>query len=151
MACLMGIDPGKNGAICVVDRENGVHFFLLKEFLANDLKGIHYRDGISCAYLEKAQAMPGQGVSSMFNYGTRYGRIMGWLEMLFIPYVLVPPQTWTKEMHQGCTGNTSKDKSKQAIQRLFPNEDFCLPGKKKIHEGLMDARLIAEYGRRVYK
>jgi len=153
-ARIMGIDPGKQGAVCVVDTDQGsVHLELLSNFdskpstFTTFLK-IHEVDII---YLEKAQAMPGQGVSSMFSYGMGFGRLIGWIEMTETPYILVTPQTWTKEIHKGCTGKTSKEKSRQALLRLFPNENLCVGRSKKPHEGLMDARLICEYGRRVYK
>lgn len=103
--------------------------------------------GVKHAFVEKAQAMPGNGSVSMFTYGTSFGRIIGWLETLGVPMTLVPPQTWQKMMHMGCTGKP-KDRSRQAVRRLFPRENLIPHGCIKLHDGLADAMLIAEYGRR---
>ncbi len=152
--CVMGIDPGKQGAVCVVNVNEGtVDLELLSNF---DFKPTLFRDyvtqrEVNFIYLEKAQAMPKQGVSSMFTYGTGFGRLIGWIEMVEIPYMLVSPHIWTKEMHKGCNGANSKERSQQAVRRLFPQENFFVGNSKKIREGFMDARLICEYGRRIYK
>lgn len=152
--CVVGIDPGKEGAVCVVSNDPvTVDLVLLKDFMD---KPRRFRDFIDFhkpnhVYLEKAQSMPAQGVSSVFTYGTGFGQIIGWLEMLEVPYMLVSPHIWTKEMHKGCTGKDGKAKSQMAVRALFPDEDLSAEGAKKIHPGYMDARLIAEYGRRIYR
>lgn len=146
---VMGIDPGIKGAIAVIGDEV-TEFWLLKEIVEQKTK--HFDDiirayGIDHCFLEKAQAMPGQGVSTTFNYGVGFGRIIGWLEILAVPFTLVPPQTWQKMMHLGCSGEP-KDRSRQAVTRLFPRENLVPNGCVKLHDGLADALLLAEYGRR---
>lgn len=101
-------------------------------------------------YIEKSQSMPGQGVVSIMTYGTGFGRILGWFDMLYLPYTLVSPRTWTKEMHAGCTGNDAKAKSLQAVRRLFPNENLVVDKCRTPHKGVIDALLIAEYGYRKF-
>ena len=149
---IMGIDPGKEGAIALISGDPITsRFWLLREVSAQDIQSIKDNYDVHHAYVEKAQPMPGQGVCSMFNYGFGFGRLLGWLEAATVPFTLVHPRTWTKEMHKGCTGKNAKEKSSQAVRQLFPSEKLSLDDKVKLHPGLIDARLIAEYGRRVFR
>jgi len=88
--------------------------------------------------------MPGQGVSSMFNYGMGYGIYKGIFAALDIPFQEVPPVKWKREF------SLDKDKSKsiQAAKQLFPKEAINLLKSK---DGRSEALLLAEYGRRKYK
>jgi crossover junction endodeoxyribonuclease RuvC len=102
------------------------------------------------AFLEKAQAMPGQGVSSMFSIGNGYGIMRGLLTGLGIPHTLVHPKTWQKVMFQDLPKSDTKAMSTVIAGRLWPSEDWrATPKCKKAHDGLTDAACIAEYGRRV--
>ncbi len=151
---LAGIDPGIHGAVAIVHPDNNeADLWLLSEFMDNptQFKKVIDIHEVKHIYIEKAQSMPFNGGVTMLNYGTGFGRIIGWIEMLQIPYTMIRPQIWTKEMHRGVGGDDAKTKSEIAARRLFPTENLCLPGKKKMHSGMMDARLIAEYGKRVHK
>lgn len=101
-----------------------------------------------CA-LERSQSMPGQGVVSVFNYGVGFGLLQGLLSALKIPYELIPPTSWTKDLHAGLPQSAKpKEKSRTAAERLFPGLDLRAPGGRVPHEGLIDALLIAEWARR---
>lgn len=153
--CVIGIDPGKQGAIALLSNDPETCFFWLladvERGIGMSFEEIIRRYDVQHAYIEKAQAMPHQGVVSMFTYGVGFGKLLGWCEMLSLPYTLVPPRTWTKEIHQGCAGESAKIKSSQAVKRLFPKEDLKGLGSTRLHPGLIDALLIAEYGRRMFK
>lgn len=146
---VFGIDPGAEGAVAV-GGERDIHTVeLLKEVTPDWIRQVHHGVSHCHVYLEKAQAMPGQGVSSMFNYGVGFGTIIGWLEALKLPYTLVTPREWTKELHKGCTGETAKEKSLMAARRLFPMMKLeASERSRKPHAGIIDALLICEYGRR---
>ncbi len=140
---IIGIDPGQKGAAAILlPQSTQVH--TLEVF---DLK--HLRVGTHI-FLEKAHAMPKQGVSSMFNYGVGFGRLIGWIEAMGVPYTLVTSPQWMKVMHQGCDGKlTTKERSFQACARLFPGVNLLATDRsKKPHDGMAEALLIAEYGRR---
>ncbi len=152
---IIGIDPGKQGAIALLSKDlKTVLFWLMSE--VEERKSPPFEDivkgyGVVHAYIEKSQAMPGQGVTSMFTYGMGFGKILGWCEMLSLPYTLVPPRTWTKEIHKGVSGETAKERSLHAAKRLFPGERLLASKNSvRLHPGLVDALLIAEYGRRIY-
>ena len=95
MELWVGIDPGIRGGVAAVD-SNGS---LQEAFLLQGEARVFYEWAskpdiqIKHVYLEKAQPMPKQGVSSIFNYSNGWGQLQGVLIALNggIPYTLVPP------------------------------------------------------------
>ena len=76
-----------------------------------------------------------------------FGFIQGVLKAYGIPYELVTPQKWKKEF--SCTSD--KNTSIEVCKRLFPNVNLKATDRcKKYHDGMAEALLIAEYGRRHY-
>jgi crossover junction endodeoxyribonuclease RuvC len=153
----IGIDPGKNGGIAVINDKfpKPVNITVYK-YSDDDLidvidvctKGssiaVHRDEEIKCV-LEKVNAMPGQGVVSMFNFGQNFGFIQGVLKAYEIPFELVPPQKWKKEFSVTSDKNTSIEVAK----RLFPGVNLKATEKcKKDHDGMAEALLMAEYARR---
>lgn len=101
-------------------------------------------------FLEKAQAMPGQGVTSMFSIGNGYGIMRGILAAKKIPHTLVHPKTWQKVMFKDVSKEDTKAASVRVAKQLFPQIDWKATDRcRKAHDGLTDAALIAEYGRRL--
>lgn len=150
--CVMGIDPGAKGAVAILSNDPPTRLvWLLSEMSPSIFSEIVKQYEPQHVYLEKAQAMPGQGVSSMFTYGQGFGRLLGWVEMLEIPYTLIAPREWTKDIHKGCIGKDAKEKTLQAMKRIFPKESFLAERGRVPHMGIVDAYAIAEYGRRIFK
>lgn len=158
----IGIDPGKTGAMVLNDegkiRETTAIPLIGKEVDVNGinkwLENYFYLSAI-LIILEKGQAMKKQGVTSMFNYGRTCGLIEGVIVGNGWPYVLMPPQTWQKEMFVGTPAMRGKTKVKPkeraliAATRLWPDEDWRKSERAtKPHDGIIDAALIAEYARR---
>lgn len=148
MSVSIGIDPGKTGAIAVMD-DDGI--LCLEPFNVDKYVDVLSYVGRSTSAkdikvcLEKVGAMPGQGVVSMFNFGHNFGVIEGILSALRIPYQLVPPQTWKKEF--SLTGD--KAKSIEVCKKLFPWVDLrATERSRKPSDGLAEALLMAEYARR---
>lgn len=148
MSVSIGIDPGKTGAIAVMD-DDGI--LCLEQFNVDKYVDVLSYVGRSTSAkdikvcLEKVGAMPGQGVVSMFNFGHNLGVIEGILSALRIPYQLVPPQTWKKEF--SLTGD--KAKSIEVCKKLFPWVDLrATERSRKPSDGLAEALLMAEYARR---
>lgn len=148
MSVSIGIDPGKTGAIAVMD-DDGI--LCLEQFNVDKYVDVLSYVGRSTSAkdikvcLEKVGAMPGQGVVSMFNFGHNLGVIEGILSALRIPYQLVPPQTWKKEF--SLTGD--KAKSIEVCKKLFPWVDLrATERSRKPSDGLAEALLLAEYARR---
>lgn len=148
MSVSIGIDPGKTGAIAVMD-DDGI--LCLEQFNVDKYVDVLSYVGRSTSAkdikvcVEKVGAMPGQGVVSMFNFGHNLGVIEGILSALRIPYQLVPPQTWKKEF--SLTGD--KAKSIEVCKKLFPWVDLrATERSRKPSDGLAEALLMAEYARR---
>ncbi len=165
MIVFVGIDPGLSGAVAMVGHgsvtgsgyrtwdaptaKDGKHTVLLPVEMKRILC-LAAGAGHECVvFIEKVHAMPKQGVSSSFNFGTGFGLWIGICAGLGLRYELVTPQRWQKEMLAGMQGG--KDASCIRAQELFPEADLKRgPRSKKLHDGRADALLICEYGRRTY-
>jgi hypothetical protein len=99
----------------------------------------------SRVFIESVASRPGQSVVAMFSFGAGWGLVRGICAGMGLPYELVRPQEWQGEMLKG----QPKCSEYLVSSRLWPNADWCASGRfQKPHSGLVDAALIAEYGRR---
>lgn len=149
----IGIDPGNTGAIALLGEDGDLVAVHDMPLMANGKKQqvnaaelcriiCDIRDSSESAlmcHVEKVSAMPGQGVSSMFNFGMGFGVIQGVIAGAGLPYTLVTPQAWKKRA--GLLGK-DKDMARTVAQQLYP--DAPLGRKKDI--GRADAILIARFG-----
>lgn len=163
----IGIDPGqKGGIVAITDNRKVIVSEVMptiggKEIDAPGLREILY--SLKCqateqnvpitAFLEKVRARPGQGVVSMFTFGRGLGIVEGVIAGLQIPSQQVIPGTWVKEMHEGLDLRLNpKARSLLVVRRLYPNLNLLATTKSKnMHDGLIDAALIATYGMRKLK
>lgn len=149
---IIGIDPGCTGAIVAMDdsgailghipmptladgkksRVNGAAMVaFLQEFYGRPVKAV----------IERVQAMPGNGVSSMFTFGHSAGVVQGVIEGMGIPYQMVTPQAWKKRA--GLIGS-DKDAARSRAIQMYPGlRVLDLKGKG---QAVADAILIARYG-----
>lgn len=143
----IGIDPGNNGGLAWIKDSGKAHAERLSlTTLASRLRVVT-KNGMtpSVCYLEQVHAMPKQGTVSTFSFGQNYGFIIGTLEAVGVRYELVAPQKWKKAM--GVTAN--KETSVRKCQELFPGINLKATARsRKDHDGMAEAVLIAEYGRR---
>ncbi len=141
----LGIDPGIAGGIAFLFPADGDLLVydiptVGGEVDIDTLAGILVTHGkIGMATIERAQAMPKQGVSSTFKYGVAYGSLRAAVTMCRIPYQLVSPRIWKK--HFGL--DSDKEKARALAIRLWPGRDLF--SRKKDH-GRAEAALIALYG-----
>jgi len=135
---ILGIDPGLSGAMAVLDNKEVVLLIPFAKTTPHDIVAYLKPLKISIAYLEAVNAMPHQGVTSMFKFGMNYGMWQGILVALGIPFQRVYPLKWQTAM--SCRTGGNKNISKARAQELFP--------RIKITHAIADALLIAEYGRR---
>lgn len=137
MTYYIGIDPGKSGGIAFLG-EDKVVTHKMPETLRDILDVLEGHEGHSVAVLERVSAMPRQGVASTFRFGQQYG----WCEMALvaagIPYALVTPAKWQREM--GCLSGGDKKVTRAAAQKLYPGEN--------VTHAVADAMLLATYCRR---
>lgn len=150
MRYFAGIDVGAKGGISIIDENANIVFCkpMSNENLVEAAKILHEKESAICC-VEKVGAMPGQGVTSMFNFGKGAGFIEGVLTAFDIPYQLVPPMTWKKSFSL-----THKDKqaSIDTCKQLFPKANL-LPTERcrKESDGMGESLLLSEYARRKFK
>lgn len=153
---ILGVDPGNSGAYALYDgsllwtedmpklRSTSRGFEInwpALNLMIDEAIDLHFcGDSIDTSYVERVGARPGQGVSSMFKFGTAYGGILGMLAAKFIPVTLVTPSVWKK--HVGATAD--KDVSRNRASQLFPKAACMFTLKKD--NGKAEAALIAKYG-----
>lgn len=145
---MIGIDPGVSGALAFLSGANAAVLDMPNadgQVLADPLYGILADWHAETVYIEKAQSMPGQGVSSTFKYGVGYGVILGVCAARGIAVVEVSPAKWKKAM--GLTGK-DKEASRALACKLFPSVASKMMRKKD--HGRAEALLIAEYARRTF-
>jgi hypothetical protein len=153
----LGIDPGKNGGIALVNyRGKVIHLVSMPETLGDLDEALKTCsefaiDGhtISGA-LEKVGGYIGKGQpgSAMFNFGKGVGHLQALLYAHEIPYEEITPQKWQKAIGVSSkkekeTGTQWKNRLRGVAQKLFP--------RQKITLATADALLIAEYLRRKHE
>lgn len=150
----IGIDPGLSGAIAVLNGDDvTVHDMPVFRYSetgfvkrAVDLKSLTYilyqasGDGAAPPYvfLERVNAMPGQGVAGMFNLGMSYWGAAGVAHGLDYPVELIRPQAWKQHFGLG----RDKETARALAHHHYPDVDLHL----KKHHGRAEALLIARYG-----
>ena len=105
---------------------------IIKDNLNNDKEVI--------VVVEHVNAMPGQGVTSMFNFGQSFGVIKGICSALKIPIYFVRPTKWKKHFN---LIKTNKDASRTKVIEVYPEISSQLSRKKDSNKA--DAILIARY------
>jgi len=160
----IGIDPGQKGGIAVISDRGEV--LLAVEMPAPNLVPYYIKHTIvpitqknDCCrytlYIEKAQAMPKQGVTGVFTYGVGYGKILGAFETCGIIPTEIRPMEWKKYFGL-IKENKGKIHSVRLAEKLFPGIILQKPPAKKtgrpgrLLDGKAEALLIAEYARQKY-
>ena len=159
---VIGIDPGTSGSICffhdgkIIDvvemptmtegkknkkQVNGSQIFneisvRIKKLDKKDVKVI----------IEQVSAMPGQGVTSMFNFGQSFGILKGICSGMQLPMYFVRPAKWKKYFN---LINSEKDASRTKAIEIFPYFSSQLLRKKDSNKA--DAILIASFFYETYK
>ena len=152
---IIGIDPGISGSICFFEdgkiieviempvmtegkknkkQVNGAQIY--NEFL----KRINDKDDEIRVVIEQVSAMPGQGVTSMFNFGQSYGILKGICSAMQLPMFFVRPAKWKKYFN---LINSQKDASRTRAIEIFPYFSTQLSKKKDSNKA--DAILIASF------
>ena len=159
---IIGIDPGISGSICFLDngkildviempimtdgkknkkQVNGSQVYneitkRIKQFQKNQIRVV----------IEHVSAMPGQGVTSMFNFGQSFGILKGICTAMQLPMYFVRPAKWKKYFN---LLNSEKDASRTRAIEIFPYFSSQLSRKKDSNKA--DAILIASFYHETYK
>ena len=159
---IIGIDPGVSGSICflkdgkILDviempvmnegkknkkQVNGAQIYneITKKINSNPETKIR-------VVIEHVTAMPGQGVTSMFNFGQSFGVLKGICSAMRLPMFFVRPAKWKRYYN---LINSEKDASRTRAIEIFP--DFSSQLSKKKDSNKADAILIASFYNETYK
>ena len=159
---IIGIDPGISGSICFF--KDGKILDVIEMPIMNEgkknkkqvngaqiyneiIKRIDNTSGTRTrVVIEHVTAMPGQGVSSMFNFGQSFGILKGVCSAMRLPMFFVRPAKWKKYYN---LINSEKDASRTRAIEIFPNFSSQLSKKKDSNKA--DAILIASFYYETYK
>ena len=159
---IIGIDPGISGSICffrdgkILDviempvmnegkknkkQVNGAQIYneISKKINSNPETKIR-------VVIEHVTAMPGQGVTSMFNFGQSFGVLKGICSAMRLPMFFVRPAKWKRYYN---LINSEKDASRTRAIEIFPYFSSQLSKKKDSNKA--DAILIASFYYETYK
>ena len=141
----IGIDPGASGAIGLIDENNETKVLeVLNVFeMVSVLREFIELYDIQIVILEEVHAMAKIKASINFKLGMNFGQWQGVLTTLRIPYRLVPPKVWQRNLVKKQDGKDSKERSLNVARRLFPDTDLS---RKKDHNKA-DALLIAYFAK----
>lgn len=156
----IGIDPGLSGGIAVIgsimtkaDRtpiiEGDKRTMNLPACAEWIRKVVAANGGGAFAVVELVHSMPGQGISSSFTFGKGLGSWHGILATLGIPYQEVSPVRWKKAMLPDMD-KSQKGSSIIKATQLFPHINLIPEGCRVASDGMAEALLLADYGRRMY-
>ena len=151
---IFGIDPGVSGAISILENKKVLEVFdmptmidgkkkktqLTGSQVTNIIKNNLNKDKEVIVVVEHVNAMPGQGVTSMFNFGQSFGVIKGICSALNLPIYFVRPTKWKKYFN---LIKTNKDASRTKVIEAYPEISSKLSRKKDSNKA--DAILIARY------
>ena len=159
---IIGIDPGISGSICFL--ENGKILDVIEMPVMTDGKKNKKQVNGSQVFnevakrinqfeknqirvvIEHVSAMPGQGVTSMFNFGQSFGILKGICTAMQLPMYFVRPTKWKKYFN---LLNSEKDASRTRAIEIFPYFSSQLSKKKDSNKA--DAILIANFYYETYK
>ena len=152
---IIGIDPGLSGGIAILENNNVLNIFdmpVMSEGKKNKRQlnsaqlvslikeNINHKEEEVSVIVEQVNAMPGQGVTSMFNFGQTFGAIKGVCAALELPIFFVRPSKWKKHFE---LINSSKDSSRTKVIEMYPKLSNQLAKKKDVNKS--DAILIARF------
>ena len=159
---IIGIDPGITGSICffedgkIIDvvempnmaegkknkrQVNGAQIYYE---ISKRIKNVEKKD--IKVVIEQVAAMPGQGVTSMFNFGQSFGVLKGICAAMQISMYFVRPAKWKKYFN---LINSEKDASRTKAIEIFPHFSTQLSRKKDSNKA--DAILISSFFYETYK
>ncbi|MFL2896520.1 MAG: crossover junction endodeoxyribonuclease [Candidatus Pelagibacter sp.] len=159
---IIAIDPGISGAICFF--ENGevkeiiemptmadgkknkkqVNGTQIYNEISQRIKNLSKKDIF--VVIEQVSAMPGQGVTSMFNFGQSFGVLKGICSAMQLSTYFIRPVKWKK--YFGLI-KTEKDASRTKVIEIFPYISSNLSKKKDANKA--DAILIASFFHNTYQ
>ena len=148
----IGIDPGVNGAICILDPAAGIADFEKTtedaRMLIDALKIMDSFDtcSVRCIMIEDVHSLYGMSAKSNFSFGSNVGRVNTIAEATGFMVDKVQPKKWQKAIGVKSTtkGKDIKKEVAEICKRLYPNITIHGP-KGGLDDGKSDSLMIAHY------
>ena len=151
---IIGIDPGISGAVCILTNGKITEIYEMPTMIdgkknKKQVNGAEITNIINKeienekdvkVVIEHVSAMPGQGVTSMFNFGQSFGVLKGICAALKLPVHFIRPVKWKKHFN---LINSEKDASRTKVIEAFPYISSKISKKKDSNKA--DAILIARF------
>jgi crossover junction endodeoxyribonuclease RuvC len=151
---IIGVDPGVSGGISILENKKVIEVYDMPTMIegkknkrqvngsqvTNIIKENVDTNKETTVVVEHVNAMPGQGVTSMFNFGQSFGVIKGVCAALSLPIYFVRPTKWKKHFN---LIKTNKEAGRTKAIELYPEISGKLSRKKDSNKA--DAILIARY------
>jgi len=157
----LGIDNGISGALALIDSDSKVAWTMPMPIekrgktsevhvqeLYNELQGLSLDNNVTVVY--EGPAKHSKGVLALTSTHECFGSVRAVLAILGLrTHIITSPRTWQKEFWNTASGYDTKAESVRIAKMLWPDQDFLRTPKCKVPDnGITDALLIAEYGRR---
>lgn len=151
----IGIDPGKNGAVAVIDRDGQLLY--MSPFPKNgselDLSTIYrhmvqYLGSDTLVALELPTPLHKAGNSSSYNFGRAVGAMEGMLAAANVAHIKPNPKAWQKVVFKDVKKQASTKATAYEVvsTQWWPNVDFTATARsRKPHDGMVDACCLAIY------
>lgn len=156
----IGIDNGVSGAIAAISESHGAIVAMTPTPIKKSRKGNEV--DMRAVYRWLSETLPGfqngcfvieepnnaMTKSTAASMAGSFHAFRGFFEVKFLRWHRITPQAWQKKMLPGCAPGDTKPRAKAKAAELWPSESFIATDQCKVpHSGLIDAALIAEYGR----
>lgn len=170
----LGIDVGKKGGFAFFKENGEIEKLIPMPMIGSEYKLTHISNifqfhPIKHAVIEDVHAIFGSSAKATFSFGFGKGILIAFAAAFEVPYTLVTPKLWQKEMWDSSSivskptkrllksgfyarKTDTKKTSLLAATRLFPKESFLVTERSSVpHEGVIDAALMGEYCRRKFR
>jgi crossover junction endodeoxyribonuclease RuvC len=153
---IIGIDPGLDGGIAWLAEDGTLTVHIMPTLPVGTKRALDevglaavlaktFDASTRHAWVELVGPMPKQGLVSTFSFGTGWGLVRGILVGLGIPYTLVRPQEWQRNVLAGLPQGSEA----AVARRRWPQTEWRATERCRLpHSGMVDAALIALHGQR---
>jgi hypothetical protein len=149
MKCYIGVDPGNNGGIALIQGNQAIEYEQMpnskgiRDFFDN--AAVAFPNNLVCIFEEHKGGGPQTNAAAHRSAGLYLGMFQMICDVQEIPFHLVRPQEWKKVLG----ANKDKNRSIRMAEQIFPTVNLLFPRCTIKADGVAEALLIAEYGRRI--
>jgi len=159
---VIGIDNGVSGGLVAISHHHGLIMDKLPMPVQRwrsrnevNVRAVHkWIDDVTNGNLSNAfyiieEPNNSKNASTAYSVASSFHSLRAFFETKFLPFERITPQIWQKAMLGNVPTGETKPYALAKARELWPDERWLKTPKCSVpHDGLIDAALIAEYGRR---